>query len=89
MTRRVDTLLVELRPRLTSGLHSADRLAGRADSLLTDVHDMVTWVNTSRGFVHKVVADTSLNARVDRLIAKLDSVTQIIIDGQLRIKLRL
>ena len=89
MTRRVDTLLVELRPRLSSGLNSADRLAGRADSLLTDVHDMVTWVNNSRGFVHKVVADTSLNARVDRLIAKLDSVTQIIIDGQLRIKLRL
>jgi phospholipid/cholesterol/gamma-HCH transport system substrate-binding protein len=89
MTRRVDTMLVELRPKASRGLDAADRLAGRADSLLTDVHDVVTQIRDSKGLLHKVLSDSTLNPRLDRLFAKLDTVTQIIIDGQLRIKLRL
>ena len=89
ITRRIDTMLVELRPKASRGLDAADHLAGRADSLLSDVHDVVAEIKSSQGLLHKVLVDTSLNIRLDRMIAKLDTVAQIIIDGQLHIKLRL
>jgi ABC-type transporter Mla subunit MlaD len=89
LTHRTDTMLSELRPLVTTDLRKADKLLGGADTLLTDIRAVVAEFRDSRGMVHKLMTDTTLNRRFDALLTKLDSVTSIIVDGQLRIKIRL
>jgi phospholipid/cholesterol/gamma-HCH transport system substrate-binding protein len=89
LTHRTDTLLTELRPLVTTDLKKADALLTGADTLLTDVRGVVSDIRNSKGMFHRLLADTTLNQRFDVLLSRLDSVTAIILDGQLRIKLRL
>ncbi len=89
LSLRGDEMLAELSPRLNRGIDQAERIAGRADTLLADVHIIVKELRDSQGAFRKLVSDTTLARRLDGVISKLDSVASIIIDGQLRIKLRL
>lgn len=89
VSRRTDTLLAELRPRLDRGLGSAERLAGRADTLLGDVQSLVGEIRDSRGLLHTVLHDTTFVRRFDNTLLRVDSVLNIIMDGQLKIRLRL
>jgi len=89
LTRRVDTLLTETRPMMNRLVRRSERVLGTADTLLTDIHSFLTEIRMSNGIVNKALHDSTLNRRIDVLVAKLDSLSSIIIDGQLRIKLRL
>ena len=89
LTRRTDTMITELHPLVTSDLKRADAVLAGADTLLSDIRSVVSDIRDSRGLFHKLITDTTLNTRVDELIGRIDSVTAIIIDGQMRIKIRL
>ncbi|MCZ7554957.1 MAG: MlaD family protein [Bacteroidia bacterium] len=82
LTSRADTLLAELPPRLGRTLDNTDRLLGQGDTLLGDVRSLLTDIRDSRGLLHSVVFDTALVRRFDGMLIKLDSLSNIIINGE-------
>jgi phospholipid/cholesterol/gamma-HCH transport system substrate-binding protein len=89
LVKRVDTLLVDIEPRLTSTLDGADNTLASADSLLFSVQQLVQDIRTGNGIISSALYDTSLTAKTERLLAKVDSVLQIIIDDNMKIRIRL
>jgi phospholipid/cholesterol/gamma-HCH transport system substrate-binding protein len=89
LARRTDTLLADARPALSEAAGTAKRLAGRTDTLVRTVQDLVDDVRSSRGLVHAAIHDTTLVRRVDALLQRLDSLTRIIVGGDLRVRLRI
>jgi phospholipid/cholesterol/gamma-HCH transport system substrate-binding protein len=89
VSRRLDTLLTDLPPRLNRELQQADRLLTGADTLVNDLRSVVSDIRTSRGLMNTMISDTTMPGKMDAMLRKLDSLASVIIDGQLRIKLRL
>jgi phospholipid/cholesterol/gamma-HCH transport system substrate-binding protein len=89
LTHRADSLLAVFPPRVQRSLDRADRTLVGADSLVTDIRGVVTELRTGQGLVPRLLNDTTLARNVDRLLQKVDSLTDIINGGQLRIKIRL
>ena len=89
LTHRTDTLITELHPLLKADLKKADAMLVNADSLLGDIRAVVSEIKTSKGMIHTLISDTTLNHRFDALLSRVDSVMSIIIDGQMKIKIRL
>jgi phospholipid/cholesterol/gamma-HCH transport system substrate-binding protein len=89
LSRKADTLVTLLQPKLTEGLDQTNRTLSKVDTLVGDVHGMVREFRDSRGLVNKLLNDTTMNGRIDAMLVKLDSLTNIIINGQMRIKIRL
>jgi phospholipid/cholesterol/gamma-HCH transport system substrate-binding protein len=89
LTHRADTMIAELQPLLAKDLRHTESLLGGADTLLTDVRSIVTDIKTGRGLFQKIITDTTLTGRFDELLARVDTLTAIIIGGQMRIKIRL
>ena len=82
LTTRADTMLAELQPRVSSTLGKTDRLLGNADTLITGVRELITEIRASRGLLHTAVFDTNLVRRFDSMLGKLDSLSNIIINGE-------
>ncbi len=89
LSSRTDTLLSTLEPRITRSLDQAGRTMTQVDTLLAGVHAVVRDIRDSRGLVYKALHDTTMNTRIDAMLAKLDSLASHILDGQMRIKIRL
>lgn len=89
LSRRVDSLLVTLTPGVEQGLRTANSALTRGDSLLASVQTLVTEIRESRGLVHTVLHDTTLTARIDKMLAKTDSLASIIINGDFKVRIRL
>ena len=82
LTTRADTLLADIQPRVSTTLGKTDRLIGNADTVLAEVRDLLTGIRDSRGLLHTVVYDRSLVERFDAMLGKLDSLSNIIINGE-------
>lgn len=89
LTRRADSLLAVLPPRMERSLDRADHALSSADTLLADTRALLSEIRNGRGLIPRLLSDTTLSASVDRLILKVDTLTDIINGGQLRIKIRL
>lgn len=86
LAQRVDTLLVELRPDARAALGDSRRVMARADSLLTDLQAFTTELRAGRGLLYTAVHDTTLAPRLDRTLRRLDTLTAILIRGDLHIR---
>jgi phospholipid/cholesterol/gamma-HCH transport system substrate-binding protein len=89
LTSRADTLLADLPPRLTRTMDNTDRLLVKGDATLGDVRSLLTDIRDSRGLLHSVVFDTTLVRRFDVMLTKLDSLSNIIINGEFTTKISL
>lgn len=88
LTRRLDTVLAMVQPFVRDLPGTTTRLAGKADTLLSDVQELVRDVRDSRGMVHKLLHDATLNSRLDVLLQRLDSLTSLLVDGDLRVRVK-
>ncbi|MFZ1730062.1 MAG: MlaD family protein [Bacteroidota bacterium] len=84
LTDRVDTMLAELHPAVSSGLKKADRVLGNADSLITEVRGVMNEIRSSRGLLNTVLHDTTFVRRMDMMLGKLDTLSSIIINGEFK-----
>jgi phospholipid/cholesterol/gamma-HCH transport system substrate-binding protein len=89
LTRRADSLLAVLPPRVERSLDRADRALTGADSLIAETRGLLDELRNGRGLVPRLLSDTTLARSVDRLILKVDTLADVVNGGQLRIKLRL
>ena len=89
LSQRADSLVAALSPRLDSALLVTTGLASNADVLVTDLREMVTEIRQSRGMFNALLHDTTLICRINRLVDRIDTLTTVIVDGQMRIKIRL
>jgi phospholipid/cholesterol/gamma-HCH transport system substrate-binding protein len=83
---RVDTLLMELRPDARAALGDTRRVLARADTLLADLHDIAADLRNGRGLLNTAIHDTSLVTRLDRMLQRVDTLTAILINGELHIR---
>lgn len=86
LAARVDTLLVELGPDSRAALGDTRRVLARADTLLAEVQDLASDLRSGRGLLHTAIHDTSLVARLDRTLQRVDTLTAILINGELHIR---
>lgn len=89
LVKRVDTLLVEIKPRLTATMDGTDNTLASADSLLVTIQQLVQDIRTGNGIISRALYDTSMTAMTERLVSKVDSVLQIIINDDMKIRIRL
>jgi phospholipid/cholesterol/gamma-HCH transport system substrate-binding protein len=85
LTGRVDTMLAELQPALGGSLKKSDRLLGNADSLVTEVRTVIDEIQGSRGMLNTILHDTTFVHRMDMMLDKLDTLTRVILDGELKV----
>lgn len=89
VTERTDSLLAMLGPRLSTSLESAQNIMLRSDSLVVDVRSMLSDIRNSKGLINTVVHDTALVTRMRQMMDRVDTLAAVIVNGQMRIKLRL
>lgn len=89
VTERTDSLLVMLGPRMDESLASAKTIMLRSDSLVVDVRSLLSDIRNSKGLFNTVVHDTALVSRLRQMMDRVDTLATVIVNGQMRIKLRL
>lgn len=89
LTNRVDTLLTETRPFINSALRKSDHAITSADSLMSEVHSLVTEIRESKGLVSRLLHDQALSRRLDTMLTRVDSLTSIIINGEFVTRVKL
>jgi ABC-type transporter Mla subunit MlaD len=89
ITAKTDSLLDMLSPRIDASLGSAQQVMLETDSLVSDLRAMIADVRSSRGLFNAAVYDTTLVPRLTRMMERVDTLTSVIVDGQMRIRIRL
>ena len=89
LTSRTDAMLSELQPRLGAGLDLTERTLGGVDTLIIDIRGMLSEIRHGRGMLNTVLFDTSLARRMDAMVSKLDSISNIIINGKFTTRISL
>lgn len=89
ITAKTDSLIDMLSPRIDASLGSAQQVMLETDSLVSDLRAMIADVRSSRGLFNAAVYDTTLVSRLTRMMERVDTLTSVIVDGQMRIKIRL
>lgn len=89
ITAKTDSLIDMLSPRIDASLGSAQQVMLETDSLVSDLRSMIADVRSSRGLFNAVLHDTTLISRLTRMMERVDTLTSVIVDGQMRIKIRL
>jgi ABC-type transporter Mla subunit MlaD len=89
ITAKTDSLIDMLSPRIDASLGSAQQVMLETDSLVSDLRAMIADVRSSRGLFNAAVYDTTLVPRLTRMMERVDTLTSVIVDGQMRIRIRL
>lgn len=89
LTERVDTMLAELQPAVGDGLRRGERVLENTDALVTEVRGILTEIRDSRGMLHTIIHDKAFVQRMDAMLGKLDTLSDVIIKDKLTIGIRL
>lgn len=89
ITSKTDSLIDMLTPGVDASLGSAQRLMSKTDTLVSDLRAIVAEIRDSRGLFNAVLYDTTLVSRLHQMMSRVDTLTSVIVDGQMRIKIRL
>lgn len=88
----VDSIVIKLDAALTNAnktIASVDKIAGNADTLITEVNGLVQDIRKGNGFVSKVIYDEQFSARLDSTINKLKGFLDKIDENGVNVNLRL
>jgi phospholipid/cholesterol/gamma-HCH transport system substrate-binding protein len=89
LTKRVDTLVRIIGPKLDRGLGDATTVLRNADTLLSAINALVNDLKSNKSLVSRALYDSTLSTRVNGLLSKLDTLSNFILEGNFKTRIRL